>query len=279
MSGAPGATAELMSAVPMIMDVGMHSGKDAQFYLAKGFRVVAIEARPDLVAANCGRFAGEIQSGLLEIIHCAVAETDGTAPFWVFPGKDDWGTLDRRYAQRNINRGQQFYIIEVPCRPFTQILECHGIPYYLKIDIEGADMLCVRALHRFSQRPTYVSLELTMSTFDEAFEGLAQLYSLGYRRFKIVNQALNPYRCCPSPALEGDYTPMAFDTEMSGPFGEEAPGDWCDAESTLAEIRHILKVESLFSREGRFGRFGWIYNGIACRIGREPTGWYDLHAG
>ena len=30
----------------LIIDVGMHTGKDTLFYLQKGFRVVAIEANP-----------------------------------------------------------------------------------------------------------------------------------------------------------------------------------------------------------------------------------------
>ena len=34
----------------LIMDVGMHRGEDAAYYLAKGFRVVGFEADPDHVA-------------------------------------------------------------------------------------------------------------------------------------------------------------------------------------------------------------------------------------
>ena len=34
----------------LIMDVGMHRGEDAEFYLKKGFRVVGVEANPELVA-------------------------------------------------------------------------------------------------------------------------------------------------------------------------------------------------------------------------------------
>ena len=34
----------------LIYDVGLHKGEDAEFYLHKGFRVVAFEADPDLIA-------------------------------------------------------------------------------------------------------------------------------------------------------------------------------------------------------------------------------------
>ena len=35
----------------LIFDIGMHKGEDAEFYLRKGFRVVAFEADADLVQA------------------------------------------------------------------------------------------------------------------------------------------------------------------------------------------------------------------------------------
>jgi hypothetical protein len=37
---------------PLIYDVGMCDGADTAFYLAKGFRVIAIEANPTLVERN-----------------------------------------------------------------------------------------------------------------------------------------------------------------------------------------------------------------------------------
>ena len=47
---------------------------------------------------------------------------------------------------------------------------------------------------------------------------------------------------------------------MSGPFGEEAPGVWRDAEHTLAALRRILRKESLFAPEGRLHRFAKVYD-------------------
>ena len=35
----------------LIYDVGMHKGEDTELYLKKGFRVIAFEADPDLVAS------------------------------------------------------------------------------------------------------------------------------------------------------------------------------------------------------------------------------------
>jgi spermidine synthase len=41
----------------LIYDIGMHDGSDSEFYLRKGYRVVAVEANPKLVEACRERLA------------------------------------------------------------------------------------------------------------------------------------------------------------------------------------------------------------------------------
>jgi hypothetical protein len=52
----------------LIIDVGMHNGDDAAFYMHKGFRVVSIEANPTLCQKARARFADQIKSGQLTIL-------------------------------------------------------------------------------------------------------------------------------------------------------------------------------------------------------------------
>jgi FkbM family methyltransferase len=267
-----------MSCIEMIMDVGMHLGEDTQFYLDKGFRVVAIEAHPQFVVDNRTKFQDYVGKGLLEIVPLAIAEKDGMVPFYLFPEKGDWGTLDPGYAQRNIARGTAYKIVEVPSVTFESILQRHGIPYYLKIDIEGADILCIKALHHFTERPKYVSFEAELVGFESTFEALSHLYLLGYRRFKIVNQILNYERRCPDPPREGEYVNRTFTHTMSGPFGEEAPGNWKTIEETFETYRRTLKTQRLFCPEGRYPHLGPVFDRVSRMLGGEPLGWYDIHA-
>ena len=58
----------------LILDIGMHLGEDTEYYLARGFRVVAIEANPELVAVCKEKFRSDIQQGNLEILHGAIVE-------------------------------------------------------------------------------------------------------------------------------------------------------------------------------------------------------------
>lgn len=71
----------------------------------------------------------------------------------------------------------------------------HDVPYYLKVDIKGSDLLCVRALHWFDSRSRYIFAEAQVSASRAAYAALfgelAELWALGYPRFKFVDQSRN----------------------------------------------------------------------------------------
>jgi FkbM family methyltransferase len=126
----------------LIFDVGMHRGRDTEFYLKKGFKVVAIEANPQLVKSCQERFQNYINAGKLVIYDHAIAEQAGEIEFYINDQHDDWGTISREFAQRNEKIGTSNSTTKVKCSPLRQILEQFPTPYYIKIDIEGADILC-----------------------------------------------------------------------------------------------------------------------------------------
>jgi hypothetical protein len=66
----------------LIFDVGHHDGEDTNFYLAKGFRVVAVEAMASLCDAARERFKSEIASEHLVIESVAVADSAGPVTFY-----------------------------------------------------------------------------------------------------------------------------------------------------------------------------------------------------
>ena len=60
----------------LIYDVGMHKGEDTEFYLRKGFRVIAFEANPELVDLCRVRLKRFIEQGQLKIVEGAIVDTD-----------------------------------------------------------------------------------------------------------------------------------------------------------------------------------------------------------
>ena len=265
----------------LIMDVGMLNGNDTLFYLNKGFRVVAIEANPELVRENTRQFATYIEQGRLQIIPFAISDHPGTATFYMNKQVPEWGTLSPQWAKRNAFLGKDSVAIEVECIQFETVLAQAGMPYYLKIDIEGADLLCVKALYHFQERPKYLSIELTNANFAQMADELNHLCRLGYQKFKLLNQLLNPTLVCPNPPLEGNYVATAFPYGSSGPFGEETPGEWLSADTIRAKIKRLAIWQQFFRPEGKFyGRLSYKLEKIWCRKFGKPAiiGWFDLHA-
>ncbi|MGB0103092.1 MAG: FkbM family methyltransferase [Candidatus Sulfotelmatobacter sp.] len=164
----------------LIYDVGMNNGDDTAYYLSRGFRVLAIEANPVLVEQASRRFEREISVGALSILNVGVSAAGGSLPFWICDTYTEWSSFDESVASRN---GADHHQITISCRTFQSILREFGIPYYLKVDIEGSDIYCLRDLIA-SDLPKYVSFEKSK----RAVESLTLLDGLGYSGFKLISQ-------------------------------------------------------------------------------------------
>jgi len=175
----------------LICDIGMHTGNDTAFYLACGYNVLAVEADPDLVAGARLRFKKEIEEGRLIILNVAIAEQAGLTDFWINENRPALNSFNRELTARD---GEPHHVTKVECKGLDQILSEYGPrPFYIKIDIEGHDLICCNQLSS-SNKPAYISVEMS----DEAL--LLRLRELGYNRFKFVNQmnlAEPPYLTIP----------------------------------------------------------------------------------
>ena len=259
----------------LIIDVGMHDGEDTAYYLHRGFEVAAIEADPQMVEQCQARFAKEIEDGRLRIFPVAIAEQEGTLRLGV---TDDtgWNSASPEVIARNEGAGAEYHFVEVPAVTFASILDDVGTPHFLKIDIEGADMLCVKALADVphDERPTYVSIESEVTqasaTAENVFDELAWLWTLGYRSFKYVNQRVLPQQ---------QHAGFQFTEYSSGPFGEDTPGPWrgIGAIQKQAELLRVKHELTGFGGRWDHTRPSKLYRRVARKLGR-PYPWFDLHA-
>jgi FkbM family methyltransferase len=162
----------------LIYDLGMNNGDDCAHYLSKGYDVVVIEANPSLVRKAQERFRQEISDRRLAIEWVGIVDQPVSIPFWICDERDVFSSFDATRAGRN---GLKCHPVEVECVTFDTILNKYGIPYYLKIDIEGAEPYCLKHLTP-THLPQYISLEA------EELDWLVLLRRLGYSEFKIVDQ-------------------------------------------------------------------------------------------
>lgn len=233
----------------LIYDVGLCDGGDTEFYLAKGFRVVAIEANPGLVRSAKERFARHIKTGWLTIIETAIGPSSGRIEFDVHTSNPHWSSI---VSERRDRMHDEIRTIDVNCTTLDSVLREHGIPYYLKIDIEDADLDAIKSLKSLSALPNFVSAEA------HSREIAQTLFEMGYRRFQLVDQRKkNDLRLWPWTWREGRYVWARFNDSHSGAFGRELPGRWLTIDEVLAAFDGIRSSVPLF-------------RGV-------PT-WHDFHA-
>lgn len=268
-------------------DVGLHMGEDTAFYLAKGFRVVAFEANPRLVEACEHRFQREIADGRLRIVAGAIADSAApTVRFYRHPSQTFpetmWSSTDEAWAKEiRAVSGVEPEVVEVATINFAQTMRETGVPAYMKIDIEGGDETCLRALLDFDQRPLSLSVELsTIKDFASEFDLLERL---GYDRFAFVQQATVPGSEIVTRTIDGAELRFRFEDGAAGAFGSDV-GPWIDAATARAKSERLLRASrgiAPFARIWR--RYGSVGKGVLMRLAallpeRAATGWHDTHA-
>lgn len=266
----------------LIYDIGMHSGRDTEFYLKKGFSVIAVEADAKHIANAKKKFENEIEEGRLVIIDKAIAPAGvDEITFYVNDKFDDWGTIKPDW-----NRGMSsdFKNVTVKTVQLQSIIETYGMPYYMKIDIEGSDMLCLQSLQQMNASPHLLSIELlTPSNYKgqkmDCLEIICSLYALGYRKFKISDQSRLRYVKCPRPALEGDYIDFNFEGGfVSGTFGKELTGPFMSVDEVSKKYLDYFYSPPLLS----FDLLKKIIEKTGIATFKRNTfyrgGWFDLHA-
>jgi FkbM family methyltransferase len=272
------ATMKMAKQKDLIFDVGMHRGEDTDFYLRKGFRVIGFEADPALAAHCRWRFKDEVRTGQLTLVEGAIARARAAKDVKFYRNRccSVWGTVHKDWARRNESLGAASESIEVKPIDFAECLERYGIPHYLKIDIEGSDILCLRALLGFEQKPDYVSIESEKFSFRKLKEEFRLLERLGYGSFKIVQQ-----KTIPGMRTKIRGSEYVFENAASGLFGEDLPGKWKNQQQALAQYRGIFLLYHLYGDYGILNsyRLGRGSRKALQSIFRAPIpGWYDTHA-
>jgi FkbM family methyltransferase len=227
-----------------IFDLGMNNGDDTAFYLSRGYNVVALDANPALCEQAERRFHAAIDDGRLTVRNIAISDKSGEATFHINLDNDHWSSLEAQWALRGATRSKA---ITVRCVTLSELFDEFGVPYYLKIDVEGVDDRVLMQLCGSSVRPLYVSVEDCRF----GYQYMEILASCGYDGFKLLDQST-------VPQLTDAATGHTFLPGSSGPFGNEFPGKWLPYVDMLK-----FYSETVRDREG---------NRIAPR-----THWWDIH--
>lgn len=245
-----------------VFDIGMYDCADTAYYLEMGNRVIAVEANQELVRRARERFRAHIEAGRLTVVNAAIAASAG--PVELVLSGDDLGASSL-FGDRIADR-QPIGTMTAPGLPVRELLREFGTPHYLKVDIEGADRLCILNLTA-DARPPFLSFEIGA----DVEELLDHLRSIGYTRFKIMNQIsfrelanesnlrdrlvrrVSERLGVGEPRLIKRAGRFFVSGRSSGPVPWQGDGNWYSGEETVARWRR-------------------------ARAESPPSAWYDIHA-
>ncbi len=250
----------------LIYDIGMHKGEDTKYYLQKGYRVIAVEANPALAQQVGAELRSYIDAQKLIILNIGIAPQEGSMTFYRNDHELEWSSFDKAIGTRN---NTPFTELQVRCRTAASIFEEYGTPYYLKIDIEGYDPICINGINTTVEVPPYISCEAS------SLECLDALIAKGYTRFKLINQARNftafdlnteknnlqnfiQHKWNRAKIRLQKFIPFNYKYGTSGPFAENTPGEWMDADYIRTAYHQFYSKDT-----------NQPINGLS---------WFDIHA-
>lgn len=268
-----------------IIDLGAHMGEDSDFYLRKGFKVIAIDASENLCNLISEKFKNHPNVNDFRIINCAITEMDNQVITFYQNENTVWGTIYESWNSRNKRLGTASVLKKVATKRLDSIIKNeigeNETIHYIKIDIEGADIEALKSLSNLKNKPSYISIESEKLEWNKLLEEFKVFKDLGYNKFKVIDQSTIEQQMLPNPPKEGDYIDFKFTFGSSGLFGNELPGEWINEEEALNQYKKIFRKYKYF---GDYGYFKFLLtnkytNKLMNVLGIYPhVGWYDTHA-
>jgi FkbM family methyltransferase len=205
---------------PLAYDVGANVGANLPYYLAKGFRVIAVDADPSLTEVIRTRHAAAIAAGDLEVLNVGVGPEPGDLPFYLHEH-----TEHNSFAPPE--PGEAYRTLSIEVRTLSQIIAEYGEPAFLKLDVEGLDAAVLREL--IASRITPPLLQVEVHTVDVA----ATLVAMGYPSFQLVSGRMVGHRGMRSVTAGGQR--IEFPPGAAGPMGDDLRGPWVGPKTALQQ--------------------------------------------
>ena len=168
----------------LAFDIGAHAGDRIAAFRGLGARVVAAEPQPAMVRVLRWRFGRDPGVTLHDV---AMGAEAGRAAFAVNLANPSVSTLsDRFLSAADGAPGWEGQVwdrrIEVEVRTLDDLIAEHGVPDFIKIDVEGFEAEVMAGL---SAPVAALSFEVVMAARDLGLAALDRARALGYTAFRF----------------------------------------------------------------------------------------------
>lgn len=208
----------------IIFDIGANEGEKVDIFLRLGARVVAVEPDEHNQVVLTRKFlTGRFVKKPVTVVGKAAGDRDGAETMWIDEPGSAKNTLNRKWVEtlridatrfgKNLNFQHRK---EVETTTLEGLIQSHGRPFYIKIDVEGYE---AKALEGLKTPVRYVSFEVNLPEFmPEALECAELLEKLtGQGRFNYTsncqeglffdrwlskNELIDSLHDCKEPSIE-----------------------------------------------------------------------------
>jgi FkbM family methyltransferase len=167
----------------LVFDVGANIGDHVALFRSMGFRVVAVEPQPALVAALSERYASDSD---VVVVARALSDSPGTGALQLNSShviaSMSHEFRDATHRSGRFGAAEWTEVIEVETTTLDELIAAHGRPALCKIDVEGFERVVLDGL---SQPLSAVVFEYTGEVISTAADCVERLGELGFRSFAL----------------------------------------------------------------------------------------------
>lgn len=165
----------------LIYDIGANKGNKVKAFLKMGFKVIAIEPEKKALSTLHWRFGNNKK---VTIVEKGISDKEETLTIHVAEGRSGLNTLSDKWVNtletENENRWHRKHSFkksyEVAVTTLEQMFSEYGLPYFIKIDVEGYENKVIKGM---KQMPAYISFETNLPEFkNETLESIEHLNAL-----------------------------------------------------------------------------------------------------
>jgi FkbM family methyltransferase len=147
-----------------VFDIGANVGDKTRIFSELAERVIAVEPTPSLATVLQQRFQNQAS---VIIVPKAVGAAEGKARLRLLGGGGGCNTLSSKHAQRieakePVPFSSEENTVEVVVTTLDKLIETHGAPRYIKIDVEGYEIDVLKGL---TARVPLLSFEANLPDF------------------------------------------------------------------------------------------------------------------